>query len=590
MKRRNAKGATLLPNIRGRTKFKLKGKAHYIIIALLIIIFSYQVISSINIHSTRWDEPGYIYEGYYFLKTGKFLNDAALLATFVGQVSAFPLLALDLEYENMSSRDFIFNNKYSSEVILFLSRIMMAFFYIPLGIYIYLWSKELFGKKAALFALFLFAFSPNLIAHSKFVMHDLPLTCMVLVTTYHYRKFIINPSYKTAILLGMLLGVTLVTKFSGLLLLPIFLIIFTVQSFIINKRDLKKTLQNKRTHYTLGLLLMVLIISFFVVGLDYKFTKTIQPIAQSILEDPFADPLRHNPEKIISRVNQLDVDVIDKGLRFLLYKMPPLLPYDYLRGIVSIYIIGKTDTTLSFIMGDYSRGFWYYYLIAFLVKTPVPIIIFLAISIMFFLRSKKINLDLLYIIVPILIFLGIVSFGAKFNVGLRYVLPIYPFLFIFISNIVNIKKLKPFKILLLGLGVWYLISTILIYPYHFSYFNELVGGPHNGYKFLVEENLDSGQDIKGLAKYIKKNNITDIKISYHQLDPLYYGIGYEDIGSNSATKKGKEPDCKPTKGLIAISATNLQSLYFQNHSCFDWLKEYKPIDNIGYSIFIYNIT
>jgi len=170
---------------------------------------------------------------------------------------------------------------------------------------------------------------------------------------------------------------------------------------------------------------------------------------------------------------------------------------------------------------------------------------------------------------------------------------------VFVSKVVNLnfKKLilkHSFKIFMVLLIIWYVLSSILIFPYYLTYFNEFIGGPNNGYKYMVDSNLDWGQDLKGLKVYMTKNNIENIKLSYFGAGSVeYYNISYTYLLSHSdflKPPKGYIETCGYTEGLLAVSATNLQGLYLENRSCYDWLKEYEPIDKIGYSIFIYNIS
>jgi hypothetical protein len=108
-----------------------------------------------------------------------------------------------------------------------------------------------------------------------------------------------------------------------------------------------------------------------------------------------------------------------------------------------------------------------------------------------------------------------------------------------------------------------------------------VGGPRNGYKYLADSNLDWGQDLKGLSIYLRGNNISEVKLQLlGTAPPEYYGIKYTNL------------TCEPTTGILAISATNLQSVHDWkgNHTCYNWIKNYEPIKIIGYSIFVYDIT
>jgi hypothetical protein len=135
-----------------------------------------------------------------------------------------------------------------------------------------------------------------------------------------------------------------------------------------------------------------------------------------------------------------------------------------------------------------------------------------------------------------------------------------------------------------------------------AYFNEFVGGPKNGHKYLLSSNLDMGQNLKGLHSYLKNKDIGTIKLSYHgTFDPSYYNISYEllpmllFIPWVPGSTPYKPPtdyieNCTKQYGIIAISASSLHSSWMINRSCFDWLHNYEPIERIGYTIFVYNIT
>jgi hypothetical protein len=177
------------------------------------------------------------------------------------------------------------------------------------------------------------------------------------------------------------------------------------------------------------------------------------------------------------------------------------------------------------------------------------------------------------------------------EIGLRYILPIYPFLFVFAGKAAQLFLSSK---MLIGLYIaaitWYLGSSYFIHPHYLAYFNELVGGPNNGYKYLVDSNLDWGQDLKGLKEYMEKHAISRINLSYFGSDsPERYGIAYNWLPSFYLRDPNPEKHESILKGWVAISATNLQGVYFDDRNIFAWLRSRKPVAKIGYSIFIYSM-
>jgi tetratricopeptide (TPR) repeat protein len=85
-----------------------------------------------------------------------------------------------------------------------------------------------------------------------------------------------------------------------------------------------------------------------------------------------------------------------------------------------------------------------------------------------------------------------------------------------------------------------------------------------------------------------QRGIKKLYLSYFgTADPCFYGIKHIYL-------PGSRPPCiQELDGgradFIAVSATNLQSVYLLDTKSFDWLKAYEPIGRIGYSIFVYNI-
>ena len=136
-----------------------------------------------------------------------------------------------------------------------------------------------------------------------------------------------------------------------------------------------------------------------------------------------------------------------------------------------------------------------------------------------------------------------------------------------------------------ALLVWLVVGTVQVYPFYLPYFNELVGGPGNGYRYLTDSALDWGQDLKGLRTYLHRNGIAMVQLAYFgKIDPRAYGIVYERLVPG-----------QPTTGYIAVSATKLMGLssYPGDPDCvraFEWLQRYQPIAKIGYSIFVYHIS
>jgi hypothetical protein len=245
----------------------------------------------------------------------------------------------------------------------------------------------------------------------------------------------------------------------------------------------------------------------------------------------------------------------------------------------------------SFLLGQLSNGWWYYYIITFLVKTPIPSIAFILSSFIFWKPKKeKDNIAKIVILTPVLV-LFVFALSTKINLGIRYLLPIFPLLYVFVSFLAekfSLEDIKEtikgklsfagfFSIIFLFLISWHFISSIKTYPHYLAYFNEAIGGSKNGMRYITDSNLDWGQDLKRLADYVEKHDIEKIHLDYFgKANPKYYLKNkYIEWSANK----------KPEPGWYAISAT-----YFQQanvYGDYQWLKNVKPYTTIGYSILIF---
>jgi hypothetical protein len=238
-----------------------------------------------------------------------------------------------------------------------------------------------------------------------------------------------------------------------------------------------------------------------------------------------------------------------------------------------------------YLMGSFKAGgWWYYFLLAFLFKTPLPTLALMVLSIIFIRRHPASGRSAeLYLILPVVLFTAATSALAD-NLGIRYLLPVYPLIFIFASRIVLLRH-WAFKGLAALLAVWYLVGSLAIYPDHLSYFNELTGGPSRGHLYLDDSNIDWGQDLKRLKGELDERGIAFVKLRYGRNDaPGYYGINSRKI---SDAEWAGDP---PPPGVYVFGTHLLirGELYARERALkTDWLSRYEPVGRVGYSCWIF---
>ena len=564
-----------------------------LIVFVLLLIFFIQAATSVLKRSNTWDESGHLLSGYAYLKNG--IDYLEPSHPVLGRlIPALPLIFFDLRFEpdKVSAQNapgsnfypyslkFLFENNADGKKLLFYSRLSMIALGILLGVYIFTWARMLYGNKGGFLALFFYVLCPNMLAHSGLVTTDFPLTAFFIISLFCLYLLTDKITILRVFLAGISLGLALTTKYSALLLSLPYTAAF-LYLFLKRDIDISKGLSAYKKNILISLIFVFILLSAYltiwsVYGFDYR-----------------ADILDAKSEQEIEKTvfkweeNKTKSAVLNKALDSIRYFH--ILPESYIYGLYR-FLSRADEGHAAFLMGEYSgHGWWYYFLMAFLIKTPIPVLYLFLGSILFLSRYQNRAKTFIFIALPVML-MFFVSTRQHINIGLRHILPVYPLIFVLIGGLININiSRKRLAGIILTLAMtWSVWTSINIYPYYLAYFNEFIGGPQNGYKYLVDSNLDWGQDLPGLKEYMDRNSIKKIKLSYFGFsDPAYYGINYKYLPSYSIPEPHIERYYIPAEGYFAISATMLQGVYMQNRDLYKVFRETKPIDTIGYSIFIY---
>jgi len=233
-------------------------------------------------------------------------------------------------------------------------------------------------------------------------------------------------------------------------------------------------------------------------------------------------------------------------------KQPFIIPKDYFKGLVMVvtHAGGGHD---SYLLGHYSKiGWWYYFPVAFVLKTPLAMIILLVILIIYLIKKKSWQITDSVFAGSILIYLA-AAMISRADLGVRHLMPIYLLLAVWLSQIVGPKiRFKYKEIIIGGLLVWFFAISLFAYPNYLSYFNELTGGSKNGWKYLSDSNLDWGQDLVRLDKFMDEKNLNEIYLDYSWLsdEAIYaYGINFERVSPEQQNN---------LHGFVAIGAGKMK--------------------------------
>jgi len=523
--------------------------------ALLLVFFLIASTSALYKYLTV-DESVYLASGYSYLKTGDFRVNVEHPA--LGRmVFSLPLLLFNPElplgeqgWEKSANQgdvggnygfasDFYWANEDSFGAMAFSSRLVVIMLTAFMGVLVFLWSRELFGTKGGLLSLALFAFAPNIIAHSRLATLDMPLTVFIFASFYFAHVFAQGGKLKWLFVSAIFLSFAVLTKFSALFFFPLLFLFIAMHH---------RSLSENRARLFRGKHVL-----FY-----YAFAFAVLALA---------------PLVAANFVYSFDG-----------YNVPNyygVIPARLFEGfMLTNRVVG--GGRVGYLFGEFNAYMPHYFLAAFLMKATIAFLALLIASFYFFARRPELKYASL--LVPALGFFAFNSFFVKFYLGLRYVLPCFPFLFVFCGILLSGKRGKAVMkdrrllaafVLLLS---FHALSSLSVYPHYLAYFNEAIG-PDNAAEYLSDSNLDWGQDLLLFMEYVRAQGIESVNFIYFGWP--FYGENFQEAYFN--------PSCEPIDGKIAISATYLVGRNAEEFKCYSWLREREPMAKIGHTIYYYEV-
>ena len=218
-------------------------KTSIIAILILSVQFILMLASSWN-DSAIMDELAHIPAAYsYVAKMDYRLNPEH--PPLIKDLSALPLLFFrpnfptdvkswtkDNNGQWTQGAIFLYESGNNPDKIIFWSRLPVMLLSIFFGWLIFSFIKKRYNDKIALMTLALFAFSPTVLAHSRFVTTDLAAAFGFFIGIIGLVMFLEKPTLKMAVIAGIFFGIAQLLKFSLILLIPIFLIIILIWFFV----------------------------------------------------------------------------------------------------------------------------------------------------------------------------------------------------------------------------------------------------------------------------------------------------------------------------------------------------------------------
>jgi tetratricopeptide (TPR) repeat protein len=542
----------------------------------------------------------HLLSGYSYLKWGDFRANPEH-PPLAKVLAALPLLAFDVRdprpstpdwdripdskpgpaTRNVARKMFFVDN--DADRLFFYAKLPMIGLGMILGVFVFLWAKDLYGLTVAAAALFIYCLDPNILAHSQAVHTDIPFATFFFISCYFFWRALNDLSRTNLLLASLFFGLAAITKYSFLTILPVWGVLGVFSIYFLKAQRCSLTRprlvsgQWERAVLLVGTIACGLITAYIFIWVAYGFRFHAIPGGNRLLS--LAPVMSDQP-------------FVNAAVSFLIQHH--LFPEAWVYG--QLYIL-KDLRRLTYLLGQTSiDGFWLYFPVALTVKTPVSTLVLLAVALGGWIFNRKARFASLFLLIPALLYFSL-AVWSRMNIGLRHILPIYPFLFVLIGGTAAelwTSKTKVKRGCLIFLALWYVWSSLSIYPHYLAYFNELAGGPQNGHRVLIDSNLDWGQDLKGLKRWMDHHERQNIQFLYFgTADPEYYGIkAFYLPGSLIIHPSSNDGNFEPPD-YLAVSANLLYgSGIFLTERQKNFLDSYKlrqPVGNIGYSILVYKL-
>ncbi|HMH15500.1 MAG TPA: glycosyltransferase family 39 protein [Edaphobacter sp.] len=487
-----------------------------ICMAAVVVLLStlFVQLLAVNLHtSMSWDEGHHLFDGYTVLKHHDYdLNPE--VPPFVKVLAAVPLLHMNLDEPVQQGRpsqteafldgkDFLFKN--DADKLLLRGRLMISLLTLLLASLVFFAGKELFDTTTGLLALAFLVFDPNLLAHGALVTTDAAITFCIFAAVFAWYRYSSSPSVGKLLLVALLTGLALATKFTGLFLMPIFFLLAVVEA--VHSHSLK--VFSKRC----AALAAVFCTAYGILWMSYGFRYAARPRGLA-LNPTLADYLR-------------EYSHVASPAPLLTLARWHLLPEAYIWGLANTKLTEQRD--VSYLFGAvHTHGTWLYFPAAILIKSTLPFLLLLVCAAVMSFRLRTLWQRWLMLLIPVVVFLGF-AMHSDMNIGVRHILPIFPFLYILGASVLSslICRDKRWVFAALVLIIWQAISSARSFPGYMAYANELWGGPKNVHRYLSDSNSDWGQQLKSTSAYLKGRNVTDCWMAYTAagvVDERYYGV------------------------------------------------------------------
>jgi 4-amino-4-deoxy-L-arabinose transferase-like glycosyltransferase len=539
-------------------------------VAALLALFWWLAISASRIKSQTSDELPHIAAGYVFDRFGDFRMHSEN-GVLPQRLYGLPGLAADARFPMDAERwsiskywqlawDYFYALENPTDRIVQQARALNACFGVALGLLIFCLTRARFGPLGGLLALGFYVLAPNFLAHSALATSDLCAAFFLTLAPWLFWRHLERRDLSSGLLAGLVSGLTLVAKFNGLLLAPIYALLLLADAWLrspvpstppASHPRLRRLARNVGLATLQGLAAVAIIWAFFNFRFSARGPGTPELVSFAWSWDEMLPALG------------LKRFFVETALRW------HLLPEAWLYGLTNV--LAGESARPAFFAGEISlHGWWQFFPALFLTKTTLPLLGALLLAMIAgFLAWRKspgsARHAAFLVACPLLltaVVVWVVALRSNLNIGDRHILAVYPALFVALGLLATRRWL-----LVAGVALFtcHAAASFAIRPHYMANFNSLAGGPTHAYRLFVDSSLDWGQDLPVLRDWLADHRRPEEKFYlgyFGSAWPPHYGV--RPTFFLPTTTYIARPPHTPydlTPGLYCVSATILSEVY-----------------------------
>ena len=553
-------------------------------VVALIAVQSLLVVLTIHRASPTFDEGNHSFAAYMMLHTGDYgLNPEH--PPLVKYLAALPTLGRDLWIPENKNRSFkteayvdggewLARNDGDRNQLIFHMRLAAGLLVPLLALVVFLMARECFGDWAALTALALVVFDPNILGNAALVTTDIGISLFFVAATWCFYRYVKQPTLTRLLVAAIVAGLLLATKHSAILFAPMMLLLIGYEVAAAPRGTRRRTALRLGGAFCAIVVIGVLVLwSFY----GFRYAARPAPLKMSTTLADWVAPVGAFDSAVVNAIGRMH-----------------LLPESYLIGMVDVRRMA--DHYPTFIFGrNWPHGVWWYFPSVFAIKTTLGLLALTLVALLAIgMRKLKLGREVVFVLVPALVyFITAIVFGM--NIGSRHLLPFYAYLFILAGAgaAAVARSSRRWFIACAVLVAAHVVSSMTVYPNFMAYANEAFGGPAKLPMLLSDANIEWGQQLFQVKQWQDRHPNEECWFAYF-VHPLIrtetYGIRCHHL-PNAGTGWAGEPELVPPviDGTVLLSASNMVACETPDRSLNPYLafESMKPDEVIDDGVMIF---